>query len=98
MSVKNFDKKPLTITWNIEMVNLRDTDYRTDTVTYTKYYGDAMPIPSPTNPWTHNSDWYKVITNPSEIPATVTKSVQYDMHCEYTYYVVSWNVTECTPD
>lgn len=98
MSVKNFDKKSLTITWNIEMVNYRDSDYRTDSVTYTKFYGDAMPIPSPTNPWTHNSVWYKVVTTPSEIPATVTESVQYTMRCEYTYYVVTWNVTECTPD
>lgn len=94
MSVKNFDKKPLTIEW--EIIEKNATTWQTLRLIedYTTYYGDVTPIPSPSCPW--GSNWTSISVDPYPIPATVTESTMYTMVCNYVVpeYIITWRVIE----
>lgn len=94
MSVKNFNRNPLTITWRITEENITTWQVNSLTETYTRYYGDATPTPSPSCPW--GGSWTSISVDPYPIPDYVTESAAYAMYCQYAVptYMITWEVIE----
>lgn len=94
MSVKNFNKKSLTIEWEIIEKNATTWQTISLTETYPRYYGDETPIPSPACPW--GNSWTSISVEPYPIPGYVTEDAMYTMTCNYVVqqYTITWVVIE----